>query len=87
MTPDERQMLTDLYQWMKEKKIQQLSLPVDDASRAALGAVTGRGPGSTTKTQTVAVSSTPSNITVPAAYVKTVVVEIDGTQYEIPSLI
>lgn len=87
MTPDERQMLNELYIWMKERKVQQLALPVDDASRAALGAVTGKGPGSTTKTQSVAVSSTPTNITVPAAYVQTVVVEIDGTQYEIPSLV
>lgn len=87
MTPEQTQMLNELYQWMKERRVQQLSYPVDDASKNSIGAAVYVSPGSTLKTQSVAVSSTPTNITVPAAYVQTVVITLEGVQYEIPSLI
>lgn len=87
MTTEERQMLKEVYQWVQDRKVIQLTTPVDDISKANLGALTYVSAGSTTKTQTVAVSSTPSNISVPAAYIKTVVVTINGVQYELPSLI
>lgn len=87
MTPQEQQMLRELYEWMQQRKQQQLAFPVDDASRASLGVATGRGAGSTTKTQTLALTGNPQNINVPAAYVQTVVVEIEGSLYEFPSII
>lgn len=87
MTPEQSQKLDELYAWMQERKVQQISYPADDASKNAMGAMVYVSPGNTTKTQTVAVSSTPSNILVPAAYVKTVVVTLDGVQYELPSII
>lgn len=33
MTPQERQMLQEIYQWMQQKKVQQISQPLDDSSR------------------------------------------------------
>jgi len=87
MTPEERNMLNELYQWMKDRDKTQITNPLDDVSKSNLGALIYVSPGSTTKTQSVAVSSTPSNITVPAAYAKTVVVTLNGVQYEIPSLV
>lgn len=96
MTPEKQQELLKsveslkaqvnvLLEWKSEREVQQLTLPVDDASRAALRAITGVGPGSTTKTQVIDTSG--ATAIVPAAYVQTVVVEIGGSQYEIPSLI
>lgn len=87
MTPEERNMLNEVYQWIQDRKTIQITTPLDDVSKANLGTMTYISPGSTTKTQSVAVSSTPTNITVPAAYVKTVVVTLDGVQYEFPSII
>ena len=87
MTPEQARKLEEVYQWVQDRKVIQLTTPVDDISKANIGALVYVSPGSTTKTQSVAVSSTPSNISVPAAYIKTVVVTINGVQYELPSLI
>lgn len=86
MTPDEKQMLTELYQWMKEKKIQQLSLPVDDASKNALGASIVTGSGSTAKTQ-VYTTGLGDTVTAPKAYAQTFVMVANGVIYEVPSLV
>lgn len=77
-------MLQELYEWMQQRKTQQLSFPVDDASKNALGVVLGNGAGSGATTQSVAVSSTPTNINVPAAYTGYINIVVDGGQYKIP---
>lgn len=71
---------------MLERKGQQLSYPVDQPSINALRVVVTKGPGSKTKTQSVSVPTTPTNISVPAAYAGTVILEANGIQYEIPFL-
>lgn len=86
MTPDQLQMLQELYAWMQEKKNQQLSCPVDDASRNALGAVVVTGAGSTAKTQ-VYTDSHGDTVTAPKAYAQTFILVSNGIQYEVPSLI
>lgn len=84
MTPTSEQ-LKEMWEWYQARKVQQISYPLDDASKASLGVPTSEGPGSTTKTQVINTSG--ATATVPAAYVQTVLVRIDGTQYEFPSLI
>lgn len=85
MTPEEKQMLNELYQRMQERKVQQLALPVDDASRNALGAAISTGTGSSAKTQVIDTSG--ASAIVPAAYVQTFILVVNGVQYEVPSLI
>lgn len=86
MTLEEKQQLQEVYDWMKQRKVQQLAYPVDDASRDALRAVLGVGVGSTTKTQTIILTGNAQSISVPAAYVRTFLINIDGAYYEVPSL-
>lgn len=90
MTPEEKQQFEDLLEqvkelqsWKERREAQQLSYPVDDASRNALKALTSTGPGTSALTQVL--SGTPG--AVPKAYAKTFFVEIDGVLAEIPSLI
>lgn len=83
MTPEERIMLRELHAWMLQKKEQQITLPLDDASKSVLGAPLFAGAGNTTLTQTL--SSTPGSIgKIP---VRSVLLLIDGSTYEFPSLI
>lgn len=79
--------VAQLMVYMNARKIQQLSFPVDDSSKAALGVPTTRGAGSTTTTQTIALSGNAQNINVPAAYARTVILEIEGDLFELPSLV
>lgn len=81
----------ELLEWKKQRETQQIAYPLDIASKTALGAPYGEGAGSTTKTQSVAVSVSGDpetvNVTVPAAYVQTFILVVNGVRYEIPSLI
>lgn len=86
MTPEQSRQLQEVYEWMQQRKFQQLSYPVDNASRDALRAVVGNGPGTTPLLQSISLSGNAQSINVPAAYQKTVVIIVDGAQYEIPSL-
>lgn len=86
MTPEQQRQFAEMYAWFKQRQVQQISFPVDEASRNALGVVTRSGPGSSTKTQSVLVSGTPSSITVPAAYAGTIILLADGVPFEIPYL-
>lgn len=79
-------MVAELMEWKQKRSVQQLSYPVDDSSRNALGVATITGRGTATLTQSVAVASTPTNITVPAAYTDTILIVSEGNQYEIPIL-
>lgn len=79
--------LDALEQWKADREHQQLVAPLDDVSRAVLHAATGLGFGSKLKTQSISVATTPpSNITVPAAYSGTLILVIEGAQYEVPFL-
>lgn len=77
----------ELLDWKKQKEEQQITYPLDVASKNALGAPYSEGAGSTTKTQSVNVTTTPTSITVPAAYVQTFILVVNGVRYEVPSLI
>jgi hypothetical protein len=91
MTPQEMQVkieeltsqVEELLSWKERRETQQLSYPVDDASRNALKAVVSTGTGTSALTQIL--SGVPG--AVPKAYAKTFFVEIDGVLAEIPSLI
>lgn len=85
MTPELEQMVRELYAWMQERKRQQISYPLDEASRNSLGAPVYRGAGAATLTQ-VAVDSNGDTVTVPAAYARSLILEVDGAQFEVPSL-
>lgn len=61
---------------------QQLFAPVDDVTKAVIGAALGNGAGSHALTTTATVSG--GSVTVPAAYQGTRIILLDGTQYEIP---
>lgn len=87
MTPEMQKMqaqIADLLQWKAARERQQISFPLDDASRNSLGVPTFVGAGSSDRTDTVGVAATPTSISVPAAYVGTIIISINGTQYEIP---
>ena len=84
MTPEERQMLLELYAWMQARQRQQLSFPVDEASRFALGVPTDRGVGAGSTTQTVNVPSGGGNITVPSTPSGFRILETDGGRFLIP---
>lgn len=83
MTPEQQNMLEEVFNWMQQKKVQQISFPLDDASRNASGFASRVGQGSTTKTQTYT-DSNGDTLTGPKAYLGTVIFLADGTQYEIP---
>jgi len=86
MTPEQSRKLDELYAWMQARKVQQLSYPVDDASKRALEVVLGQGLGNTAKTQ-VYTDSHGDTLTGPKAYVKTLVVSAGGILYELPSIL
>lgn len=79
-------MVAELMEWKRKRSVQQLSYPVDDASRNALGVATVTGRGAAALTQSVSVTTTPTSITVPAAYTDTILIVSEGNQYEIPIL-
>jgi spore coat protein U-like protein len=85
MTPQEKQMLQEIYEWMQEKKKQQISYPLDDASRNALGVLSVTGNGASALTQVYTDSNTDTH-TGPKAYADTLIVVFEGAQYEIPYL-
>lgn len=79
-----QEQVAGLLEWKRQRETQQLSYPVDLASKTALGVPTGVGPGSKTLTQTI--NTAGATASVPAAYAGTVIIEIEGTQYELPYL-
>lgn len=81
-----QQQLAEMYAWYQARIVQQISNPLDDPSRNLLQVPTFIAAGSATLTQSVSVPSTPTNITVPAAFSGTVLLLLDGTQREVPYL-
>lgn len=80
------QQVRQLLDWMAAKKQQQISRPLDDASRNNIGALYASSGTSKALTQSKSISSTPTSISVPAAYAGTVFIAIDGKVREIPYL-
>ncbi len=81
MLEEDMQVFTE---WKKAREIQQLTNPVDAASINSLGAAVSVGPGSIAKIQSIVVGSTPATISVPAAYIGTEILLINGALREIP---
>lgn len=86
MTPEQLKMLEDLWQWMQERKTQQLFLPVDDASRAALRALMSGGLGNSAVTESLVVGAGGGTFTVAKKPSGSLFVEVDGQLFEIPYL-
>lgn len=86
MTPEQARKLEEVYQWVQDRKVIQLTTPVDDISKANLGALTYVSSGLTTKTQ-VYTDTNGDTLTGPKAYVKTLVVSAGGILYELPSIL
>lgn len=74
----------ELKKQIADRDRQQIKLPLDVASKTALGVPFGEGAGSATLTQSVAIAATPTSISVPAAYAGTFFLVVNGTRYEIP---
>lgn len=81
----ERQ-LAELTEWVSQRKTQQIAYPLDEASVNALRSPTYVGSGSTGLTRSINIGSTPTTITVPAAYAGSVIIRINGANYIIPYL-
>lgn len=84
MTPEQEAKLNDVYEWVQQKKNQQISYPLDLASKSALGAPVDGGPGSGATTQSINLTGSAQSINVPAAYTGYRILEIDGALYKIP---
>lgn len=75
-----------LMEYKEAREEQQISYPLDDASRNTLRAFTRFGPGSKTTTRSQSIGSTPTSITVPVNPTGTVIIEAEGAQFEVPYL-
>jgi len=94
MTPQEKEKMaqleaqvTLLMEYMNARKIQQISFPLDEASKTSLGVPTSEGAGSTALTENRSLTGNAQTISVPKAYVQTILVRINGALYELPSLV
>ena len=75
--------VAELMAWKQQKENQQISLPLDVASRGVIG-IEPKGSGITALTQSVSVPTSPTSINVPKAYTGTELVRINGVVREIP---
>lgn len=84
MNEELEQKVNEMYAWFQERKQQFVPYPIDEASKNALQAVTKLGSGTATLTQTI--STAGATAEVPAAYEGTIVIQVNGENYEIPYL-
>ena len=83
-----QQQVQELLEWKKKKEEQQISYPLDIASRTALGAPYGEGAGSSSLTQSYSVvGGGGGTVTAPKAYASSFFIVVNGVRYEVPSLI
>lgn len=75
-------MVADLTTRLNARDRQQLVAPVDDVTKAVIGAAVENGPGSSPLTQVISTSG--ASAIVPAAYEGSRVLILDGSQYVIP---
>lgn len=89
MTPEQEAKLNEIYEWMQERKRQQLTYPLDDVSLAAilerLATITVTGTSTATLTQTYTDSGTDTH-TGPKAYNGRLIVVANGTTYHLATL-
>lgn len=85
MTPQQEQKLNEVYEWVQQRKRQQIVLPLDDPSRTIIGGFQDEGAGSTSLTQQYTDSRGDTH-TGPKAYAGTRLWLADGTRYEVPYL-
>lgn len=78
--------IAQLMDWKQAREIQAIPFPLDDASRNTLGIITVGGTSAAGLTQTISVGSTPSNITVPAAYTGKLTLSYEGGSVTVPIL-
>lgn len=76
----------ELHAWMQQKRQQQISYPLDEASKTSMGVPSKFGSGSKTLTQSITIPNGGGSANVPAAYSGSIVLLIEGGQYEIPYL-
>lgn len=81
-----KKQVAELLEWKRQKELQQIDFPLDQASRSVIGGAQDEGAGESSLTQVVEVASAPTNINVPAAYSGTRLIVIGGVRYEIPYL-
>lgn len=82
MTPEQEAKLNEVFEWMQARKVQQISHPLDLASKATLSAATLSGTGSANDKDTIALTGDAQNIEVPANPSGTVILEIEGSLHE-----
>lgn len=88
MSPDIQKLqeqVAELMEWRASKEQQQISYPLDDASKYGSKGLFKVANGVKTLTQVVT-DSRGDTVTVPAAYTGTKLVVIEGEQVEIPYL-
>jgi hypothetical protein len=89
MTPEQSQKLDELYEWMQERKRQQISYPIDDVSLIAITdrlvslLFNGTTGGSLTQAY---VDSGADTVTAPKAYAGRLKILANGTEYQVPYL-
>lgn len=76
--------IASLLEWKNARELQQIRYPLDEASRASLGTVTVDGLGGTALTQSINIASTPQSISVPRAYLDTILLNTGDVRYEVP---
>jgi len=89
MTPEEKTMLQEVFNYIQERKRQQISFPLDEASRNTVfdGSLIGDdlGNGSTALTQVYTDSNSDTH-TGPKAYTDTRLIKIGTVTIEVPYL-
>ena len=85
MNPQQLQQFNEMYAWFQQRKVQQISFPLDDASKNGMGVPLITGLGSIALTQ-VYVDSGGDTVTGPKAYSDTFILVSGGVQYEVPFL-
>lgn len=78
--------ISELLEWKRAREQQQISYPLDEASKNAvfdLIKILSPYDFGTASTQNISITSTPTSITVPAQPTGTIKVTIDGTVYEL----
>lgn len=78
--------MKEMLAWYRERKVQLIPYPLDPISQTIIApTISGRGLGSSALTQ-VYNTGLGDTVTAPKAYSDTVIVRIDGVNYEIPFL-
>ena len=78
------QQVQFLLQYVSERKRQQITFPVDESSKGALGALLGQGAGATALTRIISLTGNAQDITVEKQYAGSELVNIRGTIREFP---